>query len=401
MANPLTDNLRPASFRGVPFGVEASGFAGGRRAQVHEYPQRDVPYVQDLGRSVRRIRFEAFVVGPDYVEQADRLLGALEQGDGGELVHPWFGTLTVNLLDYDVSFDRGLGQAKFGLSFVESGQLTFPSAADSTALLSRQAAADLETASVSDFAEVFNTLDYIQDVANKAFTVYGKALKFLSNPAFALASALGYDSLPGNLTSLAALFGQPLNLGWNFAGLLNLAGKVKSGAIAKNDRTLIPAVRGLTRMAGDPALAATTATGTTATKRQTIANQNAINASARQLLLVQACGLASHLQCTVYDDIQAAKTELAAALDAEALQAGSDAVYQALMAARSAMYQDLTARSRDSARLLTLTPPDVLPMLAIAYDYYEDAARDLEITDRNGIRHPGFVPVKRLLVLSR
>jgi prophage DNA circulation protein len=401
MANPLIDNLRPASFRGIPFGVDASGFAGGRRTQVHEYPQRDKPYSQDLGRATRRVEFEAFVVGEDYLDQADRLLGALEEGGSGALMHPWLGSLTVNLLDYRVGFDRGLGLAKFSLSFVEAGELAFPSAADSTALLSRQAAANLEDASVNDFAEVFKTLGYISGVAEKALTVYGKALLFLSNPAFALSSAMGYSALPGNLTSLGALFGKTIDLGWNFASLLNLSGKVSNGSIAKNDRTLVPAVRGLTRMATDPALAPVPVGTGSASRVQIAINQNAIHANARQLLLVQACGLCSYLQCTVYDDVSAAKNELAAALDAETLLTNSDDVYQSLMAARSATWKDLTARSRDSARLQTITPTDVLPMLAVAYDYYADAARDLEIIDRNRIMHPGFVPVAGLLVLSR
>jgi prophage DNA circulation protein len=116
---------------------------------------------------------------------------------------------------------------------------------------------------------------------------------------------------------------------------------------------------------------------------------------------VQACGLSSYLTCAVYDDTLALKNELAAALDAEMLLTTDDNLYQALGDARAAMWEDLTARSRDSARLSTITPPEVTPMLAIAYDYYEDAGRDGEIIARNKIHHPSFVPVKNLLVLSR
>jgi len=70
------------------------------------------------------------------------------------------------------------------------------------------------------------------------------------------------------------------------------------------------------------------------------------------------------------------------------------------MEARAAICRDLTERSRNSARLNTVTPSDVLPMLVTAYDYYENAGRDAEITQRNKIRHPGFVPVAPLRVLS-
>lgn len=425
MAEILKDKLRSASFRGVPFQVDASGFETGRRTQVHEYPQRDKPYSQDMGRSTRHIDFDAFVIGSDYVEKTNAVLGAMEEFGAGALVHPWFGSLNVNVLNCKVAFDRDLGLARLSLSFVEAGELAFPSSASSTAALSRTAAAGLETESVSAFAQAFSVLKQISDAADKALTVYGNVLNFLSNPVFALSSALGFGALPGNINSLFSLFGAPLDLGWNFAGLVNLSNKVYRGQvtstppnstsassvpsnmIARDDVTLIPTVRGLTRMATDPILAhVQTGTGTvyataSPTRRRIIDNQNAINANTRQLLLVQACGLSSYLKCSIYDDILAVKNELAEALDAEALQVTDDTLYQALMTARAAMWLDLTERSRDSARLSAITPDEVTPALTVAYDYYEDAGRDSEIVARNKIHHPGFVPVKPLLVLSR
>ena len=396
----LSKKLRPASFRKIPFQVDTSTFETGRRVQIHEYPQRDKPYAQDMGRATRNIDFDAFVIGADYVEQANALLGALEEYGAGTLVHPWFGSLKVNVLNCRVTFDRNLGQAVFTLSFVEAGELAFPSSASSTQAASRKAAQNLETKSVSRFAQVFKTLNFISRVAESALTVYGKVLSFLANPVFALSSLLGFGTLPGNLSSLSALFGAPISLGWTFAGLLNLSGKTST--LTGNDNTLVPTVRGLTRMAVDPALAQpTTPTYTTATTAQIHINHSAINANTRQLLLVQCVGLSSYLNCSIYDDTLAVKNELAAAIDAELLLVTDDDLYLALVDARSAMWEDLTARSRDSARLSELIPPDVLPMLALTYDYYEDAGRDLEVVARNKIKNPSFVPVKSLFVLSR
>ena len=44
------ENLRPASFRGVAFEVESHSESGGRRVELHEYPLRDTPYAEDLGK---------------------------------------------------------------------------------------------------------------------------------------------------------------------------------------------------------------------------------------------------------------------------------------------------------------------------------------------------------------
>ncbi|NAH43850.1 DNA circularization protein, partial [Escherichia coli] len=44
------DRLQDASFRGVPFKVEEESMGTGRRVETHEYPNRDKPYTEDLGK---------------------------------------------------------------------------------------------------------------------------------------------------------------------------------------------------------------------------------------------------------------------------------------------------------------------------------------------------------------
>ncbi|QEL49867.1 DNA circularization N-terminal domain-containing protein [Enterobacter sp. LU1] len=83
--------LQPASFRGVPFKVSGDEGTFGRRATTHEYPLRDVPFTQDMGRKARRYSVSAYLVGNDYMSQRDRLLTALEQGGSATLIHPYYG----------------------------------------------------------------------------------------------------------------------------------------------------------------------------------------------------------------------------------------------------------------------------------------------------------------------
>ena len=42
----------------------------------------------------------------------------------------------------------------------------------------------------------------------------------------------------------------------------------------------------------------------------------------------------------------------------------------------------------------------VTPAAVLAYDLYDDASRGEEITRRNGLAHPGFVPPTTLKVLN-
>lgn len=396
-AKKLSDDLRPASFRGVAFHVQASDMGAGRRNQVHEYPQRDKPWVEDLGRATREISFDAFVVGADYVAQANKLIEALEAEGPGTLVHPWLGTMTVSLKEpARLSFDSALGQARVSLSFVESGELSFPAAGASTQSQSRIAAANIETAAVGDFAGKFS-VDGFQDFVSAAATGnLTSVLGLVGGGSIPGLGALGYanraaDALSGALGYLS----NPLSLGWRLASFIGITDFLTTGMRWSS------LARSLMNLSGHGSLASPASPAVyTPSRQQAYVNNTAVNALVRQLVLAQAVGVSSLVPATVQDDTVALRNDLTSALDAEALNAG-DTTYEALMDARGKVWKDLTERSRDSARLTTISPAEPTPALALAYDFYEDATRDSDIVARNGIRHPGFVPAEQLKVLTR
>ncbi|MBJ5519702.1 DNA circularization N-terminal domain-containing protein, partial [Salmonella enterica subsp. enterica serovar Meleagridis] len=84
------DRLQDASFRGVPFKVEEENAGTGRRVETHEYPNRDKPYTEDLGKVTFRPSITAYVVGDDCFDQRDRLIDALNKPGPGTLVHPTY-----------------------------------------------------------------------------------------------------------------------------------------------------------------------------------------------------------------------------------------------------------------------------------------------------------------------
>ena len=92
------DTLREASFRGAPFEVEDADESGGRRLARHEYPLRDLPFAEDLGRKAGEWRIRAFIVQGrkyDYAQARDDLRKALNAYGSGTLIHPWLGEMTV------------------------------------------------------------------------------------------------------------------------------------------------------------------------------------------------------------------------------------------------------------------------------------------------------------------
>jgi prophage DNA circulation protein len=117
----FTDSIRPASFKGVPFGVIDASDSRGRVTVTHEFPLRDRVFVEDMGRSQRTIQLTAFVVGPGYDKRRDALIAVLEEPGPGTLVHPWLGTFQVSLASPATithsAQDGGL--VSFQLNFVE------------------------------------------------------------------------------------------------------------------------------------------------------------------------------------------------------------------------------------------------------------------------------------------
>lgn len=405
MATPLAKDLRPASFRGVPFQVDASELEAGRRVEVHEYPQRDKPWAEDLGRAARSISFDGFVVGADYVAQANRLVAALEEAGAGALVHPWLGDMRVSLRDpARVSFTPQLGFARISMTFVEAGELAFPVAGTSTPSASRLAASNLEAAAVADFASSFTVDGYQDFVATDSAARLNGAVDVVSGGKVPGMEAFGYATQGASMArDLVALISNPLALANTVVAYLGVASYVGNmDPYVSAGRGWLSLAQSLVRLAQQAGLIPPSVpTVYTPSRQQTYINTRATNALFRQVLLAQAVGSSSVASTAVYDDSKLLRDRLTAALDAESLTA-SDGAYAALQAARSAVWQDLTERSRVGARLTNRTPSETVPALVLAYDLYEDAARDAEICTRNAaVRHPGFVPPVSLRVLTR
>lgn len=131
--NPWRDILlgEPASFRRVIFHVEGGGRASGRRVVPHEYPKRNDPYTEDMGRHARRFQISGYLVyrpsNPlyEYTSQRQLLYEALEEDDAGTLVHPVLapGGMLVMCERYNMieSRERG-GFTQFEMQFVEAGK---------------------------------------------------------------------------------------------------------------------------------------------------------------------------------------------------------------------------------------------------------------------------------------
>nr|WP_235661186.1 DNA circularization N-terminal domain-containing protein [Candidatus Hamiltonella defensa] len=108
----------------------------GRKTAVHEYPYRDKPWVEDLGRATRQLTVKGFLVedsviygGGAVIDQRSNLIAACETAGAGTLIHPTYGELTVSIpsggLKIVEQWDNGR-YFEFTLRAIESGLKVFP-----------------------------------------------------------------------------------------------------------------------------------------------------------------------------------------------------------------------------------------------------------------------------------
>lgn len=384
------EDLQAASYRGVPFDVEGDSGTFGRRTQVHEYPQRDKPFAEDLGRATRQFDITAFVIGDDYLQRRDALLAALEAEGPGALVHPWYGELQVNVREpARVSHSRfNGGMCEIALSFVEAGELEFPAAADSLGARTLLATDATGVAAAQDFADTFAVDGWPSFVQDGFFEDLGLFTALL-------------DAGVGNWRfldlAMPAWMGDALQFADGVIGMFSRTVLSRDVASASRlNRNAIVSLTALSRQYGG--LAGQVTASAPATRQRQI-NRSALAVLFQRATLVQAGGMAAAGDLPVYDDAVLVRDSVTAAIEEASFDA-ADAVYVQLQLVRARVFADITARLRQAARLLEHTPREPIPGLVLAYDLYEDVARESEILERNAIRHPGFLPAIALKVLS-
>jgi DNA circulation-like len=423
-----SEQLLPASFRGVPFEVTSGSLKAGRRTVVHEYPQRDKPYVEDLGKATRQITIEAFVVGDDYIARGTALLAEIEKPGSGALIHPWLGEMTVTVTSVsELKFDTGLGTAYLTFVATEAGDLEFPATGADTQSAALEAADGLELSAVSKFVGSID-LSIVSEYIDAALS--GALLDVLGVVGSAeIAKAFGFATGVADLASkgLALISKDPKVFAQKLAGALGLS-KWATTATAWSR-----VAKQLRNLASDEKLSS----GTRAkievdrdrlplsdTQKAAMTNRAAVESLARQLLLAQVVGVSALIGTSKdtsapgamataaaspfaeqepiqsYDDLIEVRNELLDVLDQELLMEVDDEMYQAIEQARTAVFEAVTERANAQSRLITVTPPDIMPAVVLAYDYHDDANRDREIALRNGIDHEGFCPAEEMKVSS-
>lgn len=407
----LSSRLRRASYDGVSFEISSAEVTFGRRTVTHEYPQRDTPYTEDLGRSKRSFAISGFIVGDDYISRTKNLISKIET-NGGEpkkLVHPWLGSLEVYAIDSPkVSWDVEKRIARFTINFVEAGKVENPTAGTSWGAMLRAEITEWGNSLADSLGLTWEQFDnfneLVSDVVSGEFT---NILGSLSDSAFAKAFELG-DNLSDLTTTAANVMSSgasgftssllsALGVGGYTSTVINWRNAAKAAKNAISGDTL-------KADAASPSVWTSTATDLASRKQQLATS---VKDQVRAVMLIQMAGAASMIgsafdgdsaddtatagQVRSDDEVLALRNDILAKLEDEMIYQGADltGMYEHLENTYHYIYRYLTDEVMDTSNTVTVTPPEPEPTIVLAYD---SGASDVDdVIRRNRIHFPLFM----------
>ncbi len=403
------NNLRPASFRGVPFFVDDAGGTGGRRKVSHEFPLRDVPYIEDLGQAANKYRVRAWVVGDDYLQQSRDLISACQDYDTPAIfVNPWRGEIlcSAGALTWHESKDKG-GFCAIDIEFhVESGGLPSPTAQIDTVSSLLAGVGSLLKLAVSAYEDVSLLVEYPQLLLPLMGGLVGGALGAAAGNLIAGLLSLPSATMDGQTQAAAAIAGSVGDDSAMAAGIQAVFQAAAQNAIiaatpvSQADDPVL-GISPLLAPASDPSggLAALATWGSALP-----VPANPILAAQQGAFQALVQGQAVLAVLTVYASIDwpssqaatAARTQVQTMIDAQldlAAAQGQDALYLGWQAIGSAAMLDLITRAQALPSLVSFIKLSAQPSLVLAWGWYQDAARCDELDLLNDVPDPMFMPL--------
>jgi prophage DNA circulation protein len=377
------DNYRQAKFRTANFYVPNSENSGGRRGVVHEFPKRDLPYVEDMGRKARSFQLDAYVLGEDYFTLRDNLITALEKEGVGKLVHPYFGTLDVLCTNYSVRETVSEGRiARFTLTFVESGILKYPN----TIIDTTSDVAIKKSIAITDnqvfLVENYDIVSSPYSVSQNAVSTIEKGLESVENAKKTVSAVSEFrkqvDYIQNNIIQLAY---SPIDLAQEFSNLITFGTNIFNSfsVTIQNAVEQFREMRKLFDFIPDDVLAS-------------VSPSQEFSKFIQQSSVINALGLLSIINYSSLDEAVEFRNIVFDKVEQILLTTEDDALYTSLYNLETAVSRDIDERARQLPRLVSHFINASLPVINVSYDLYGTISEEQDIIDRNKINHPLFAP---------
>lgn len=423
------------SFRDVRFRVQSITSNVGRRTVVHQFPGKDKPFVEDLGRDARRFNVDAYIVGPEYMVGRDELRDAIENVAGpGRLVHPYWGSLDVTVVG-QASFretpnEGGIARIRFAV--VEAGDelpITEPDPKEEV----EEAADEADEAAAESYESEWSLLGAIADVVQAAINVVDAVasdinkIKGYVNAAMNVVDTIG-DAIASVAEGITDLINLPGAIADSFEGIINDVAGAFAG-IGDAWDSYFDDDEEAGQVAGTPLTSPTGAAPASGDKRADIGmktfremltvgsdlpdvplgtgqreiearNQAAFLRLVRSQMIIATIRAMTNIPFSSLTKAEEVRDEILDALDAE-IEDADDTTYGPYVNLRVTFIKYIAQATAELPRVIEFTPATTLPALVIAQQLYGDSTRDEDIIARNSVRNPCEVPGGEVLeVLS-
>lgn len=383
------DKLQKASFRGVPFEIETSQVTTGRRVSVHEYPDRNDPFAEDLGKVGNSFRVDGYILGDDYLEKKAALKDAVEEEGPGELVHPYYGSMKVQVGSVSFDEDKKEGRiCKVSFQFYEAGNNKFPD--------------ELPNKLPEFFLKAKKALTAAKNEFDKKFTIIKQA-------GHVVESARKNVALVADLyqTATAGIEGATQDIANLAYSIRNLKAEVNDllQAPAKLSQHLFDSLALLEDAVSVPrgrfqAYASLFHYGANEKQAPAVMTPSRIQESENKIQFdnlqrrAGIIGAASQVPAMEFETLEAAikvRDQLVELIEEQLLTTTDDDVYSAFQDLQASLVDILPDAENNLPTIQKLTVPTTTNSLNLTYEEFESLTPEEGIVQRNNISHPGFI----------
>jgi|GEM_PF-3034959 len=376
-----------ASYKGISFHIQNADNEFGNRIAIHQSPGKDVPDNERLGRAGRVFQVQGFLLGSDHLLQAQDLREAVEEGTTGTLIHPYYGTLQVDVTRLRTS-NKATSKniTDFTIHFIEAGEQDVI-----TELPSEPNIEQIQPTTFDRIREGFETVYDVTSVpyelARDAQTAIDQGLSLITETRRIVGSVADFQRTLENINSRGdQLAFDVSNLANELQDVLTFGATLGTSGVSTNSADQVAEFRAMAEsitITGDESPA------------------DALNQFILQNICIAWGGLLTTFDFKTRDEAKEVFYDLINRYDELIAVSMNYDISSALDDFRAELtkYADEKIFNLPSITKLTLNVNT--PALVLSHQLYGNIENEQEILDRNKINHPGFIqPAVELEVVN-
>lgn len=377
-------SLRPASFRGLSFYVDAEEVGGGRRVVFHTYPGSDAFDLEDLGANPKRFSIGCYFASDTADAEVLAFTEALHTAGAGPLVLPMRGYVLARPIEWRTTWvPAKLGYVGVYVTWAEEGSANAPTSFALAARLISVALSDLGPVvgrAVGDGIlgqGAYERLDTREGLSTMVALVETVRASTLADADLSRKAQAALIELAEGVAEGAR---EPTPFVTRTAAVLNEVAAALGAPVAASvlsEAMVVPETRLASVRARQGRQSARAAYGASVV----LFGSEAIGAVAAQEYRTRPAAIAARERVK----------ELAARAQDAAAELGPDAV--ATVAEVAGLAADLISRKlADLAPIVRIETARRLPSTLIAWQLYGDPTRALDLVERNGVATSVLMP---------